>query len=153
MNSVSVAQKKQNSETAAAGFAICSPGSAPENSGKRPIQILGQRICKVKNFLSGNILSYVKKKTMSGKLQFQNKIYVDIPPHIGYPPLRPGGSGAAEPRESRQVRKEAAVSRCLRVPPGSLPGHFLFPFPLSNQNISSIINHAEPVGFLSLGTR
>jgi len=56
---------------------------------------------------------------------------VDIPPHIGYPHRRPGGSGAAEPCESRQVRKEAAVSGCLRVPPILLPGHFSFPLALA----------------------
>ena len=50
---------------------------------------------------------------------------VDIPTYIGYPHRRPGGSGAAQSCESRQVRKEAAVSRRLRVPPGSLPGHFI----------------------------
>lgn len=36
----------------------------------------------------------------------------------------PGGSGAAEAREPRQVRKEAAISGIFRVPPGRLPGHF-----------------------------
>jgi hypothetical protein len=65
---------------------------------------------------------------------------VDIPRYIGYPHRRPGGSGAAEPCETRQVRKEAAVRRSLRVPPVLLPGHFLFPMPLSNKNISSIIS-------------
>jgi len=49
---------------------------------------------------------------------------VDILPHFEYACRRPGGSGAAEPCEPRQVREEAAVSRCLRVPPGLLPGHF-----------------------------
>ena len=53
---------------------------------------------------------------------------VDIPPHIDYPRPRPGGSGAAEPYESRQVRKEAAVRRSLRVPPILLPGHLFFSF-------------------------
>ena len=42
---------------------------------------------------------------------------------LGYPTGRvPGGSGAAETFEPRQVREEAAVRRSLWAPPGSLPG-------------------------------
>ncbi len=37
---------------------------------------------------------------------------------------RPGGAGAAETFELRQVREEAAIRRYLWVPPGTLPGHF-----------------------------
>jgi len=45
-------------------------------------------------------------------------------------PERSGGSGAAEPFEPRQVREEAAVRGCLRVPPGAGPGaHFLHRLP------------------------
>ena len=39
----------------------------------------------------------------------------------------PGGSGAAETNEPRQVREEAAVRRLFWVPPGYLPG-ILLPF-------------------------
>jgi hypothetical protein len=35
---------------------------------------------------------------------------------------RPGGPGAAEAPEPRQVREEAAVRRSLWVPPINLPG-------------------------------
>jgi hypothetical protein len=35
---------------------------------------------------------------------------------------RPGGLGAAEATEPRQVREEAAVRRPLWVPPINLPG-------------------------------
>ena len=41
-------------------------------------------------------------------------------------PERSGRSGAAEPFEPRQVREEAAVRRCLRVPPGCRSGRSLF---------------------------
>jgi len=37
---------------------------------------------------------------------------------------RPGGTGAAEPCEPRQVREEAAVRRLLRVLPANLPVRF-----------------------------
>jgi hypothetical protein len=40
-------------------------------------------------------------------------------------PARPGGSGAAEPAEPRQVREEAPVRRPFWVPPGCLLGRFL----------------------------
>ena len=43
---------------------------------------------------------------------------------VSYPP-RPGGSGAAEPTEPRQVREEATVRRPFWVPPGFLLGRFL----------------------------
>ena len=39
---------------------------------------------------------------------------------------RPGGTGAAEPFEPRQVREEATVRRYLWVPPDHLPGRILF---------------------------
>jgi hypothetical protein len=39
---------------------------------------------------------------------------------------RPGGLGAAEATEPRQVREEAAVRRPLWVPPINLPGALLF---------------------------
>lgn len=35
---------------------------------------------------------------------------------------RPGGTGAAEPFEPRQVRDEAAVRKFLWAPPANLPG-------------------------------
>jgi hypothetical protein len=55
-----VNEKNKNSETTAAGFAICSPGSAPGLPGKRPIQILGQCICKVKIMIRQDfILSFL----------------------------------------------------------------------------------------------
>jgi hypothetical protein len=36
--------------------------------------------------------------------------------------MRPGGSGAAETFEPRQIREEAAVRGSLWAPPGRLPG-------------------------------
>jgi hypothetical protein len=62
-------QKTKNNETAAAGFAICSPESAPGVPGKRPIQILGQCICKARNIMS-DILSYAFKERILKGLQF-----------------------------------------------------------------------------------
>jgi ubiquinone/menaquinone biosynthesis C-methylase UbiE/uncharacterized protein YbaR (Trm112 family) len=38
--------------------------------------------------------------------------------------MRPGGTGAAEPPEPRQVREEASVRRILWAPPANLPGAF-----------------------------
>jgi len=43
---------------------------------------------------------------------------------VKYAYLCPGGTGAAEPYEPRQVREEAAVRRYLWVPPVILPGLF-----------------------------
>jgi hypothetical protein len=37
--------------------------------------------------------------------------------------MRPGGSGAAETFEPRQIREEAAVRGSLWAPPGRLPGY------------------------------
>jgi hypothetical protein len=37
--------------------------------------------------------------------------------------MRPGGSGAAETFEPRQIREEAAVRGSLWAPPGCLPGY------------------------------
>ncbi len=47
---------------------------------------------------------------------------IDIPFLMRYARLHPGGSGAAEPFEPRQVREEATVRRKFWVPPGNLPG-------------------------------
>ena len=44
---------------------------------------------------------------------------------LRYACCAPGGSGAAEACEPRQVREEAAVRRKFRVPPGCLPGVFI----------------------------
>ncbi len=51
-------------------------------------------------------------------------IFVDSILAVKYAYSRPGGTGAAEPCEPRQVRKEAAVSGYLWVPSVILPGHF-----------------------------
>lgn len=51
---------------------------------------------------------------------------IDSRPLLRYPLAGPGGSGAAETCELRQVREEAAVSGSLWAPPGSLPGPFVF---------------------------
>jgi len=51
---------------------------------------------------------------------------IDKPIRSRYPTLCPGGSGAAETCEPRQVREEAAVSGLFWVPPGCLPGYFVF---------------------------
>lgn len=52
-------------------------------------------------------------------------VFVDSPPFLGYPYARPGGTGAAESVEPRQVREEATVRWLFRAPPANLPGHFI----------------------------
>ena len=49
--------------------------------------------------------------------------------------LRPGGTGAAEPYEPRQIREEAAVRRFFRAPPDNLPGAFFKPNPTGNERL------------------
>ena len=53
---------------------------------------------------------------------------LDTAPFSGILIRRPGGTGAAESFEPRQVREEATVRRPLWAPPGNLPGAFFFSF-------------------------
>ena len=64
--------------------------------------------------------------------------------HDGVSFRRPGGAGAAETFEPRQVREEAAVRRYFRVPPGTLPGHFLYLFARDQTTLSQRIYDRKP---------